>query len=104
MSGSKWNEKSIEFQTRLNRSRIHGIVKLAEDVNLDPKLASRLSIQECRFCFYNRGKRICGQGFTYYNCGNCEETNIYANTCIPKLCNECAKELSCCHACGAKID
>ena len=69
----------------------------------DSKAAARLYSQECKTCFYLRGS-VCGQAFTSYICGLCGTEQMHHNTCVPRLCRECATANELCRQCGGDID
>ena len=96
------NKFSVDHATRMSDSRVKYALELAENYAADPAHDKRIASQECLCCYYSIS--ICGQGFTSYICRVCGEEKIHANTNVPKVCIECAKEQKLCHKCGADMN
>jgi len=102
MMNYKWDSAAINSRTERKHTRIAAQREWISDVEADPKQEQRIARQECAVCFYTT--RICGQGFTSFNCQMCGREETYANTCVPALCLTCAVENGLCHDCGSDID
>lgn len=93
----------VNSNTRHSRMYFKERMKVAHQAEQDTKREQRLAAQECKLCFYLRG-RMAGQAFTDYQCRYCKETKSHPNTAVPNFCPECAKTLSICVDCGADLD
>jgi hypothetical protein len=98
----KWDSAAINWRTERKILRIDAQQEWMTNVETDPKSEQRLAAQECVVCFYTT--RICGQGFTGFECQMCGREETWANTCVPDLCLTCAIENGLCHDCGADIN
>ncbi len=97
----KWDAPAVNVHTERTYRRILLAKEFLNDTVKDPRAEERIRRQECVVCFYTT--RICGQGFTEYTCQMCGSKQQHANTCVPKLCDSCAKTHSLCRHCGADI-
>lgn len=96
------NLDEVQFQTRRGQWWEKDVVKLAKKVTEDPDKELRLVNNLCKRCAYTN--TIAGQAFTSYQCGICEQEQIYHNTSTPVLCLKCAKQHNLCVGCGADLN
>ena len=66
----------------------------------DADRAERLKERECLCCFYLRGTRLAGQGFTEWSCLSCGAKDMHGNTSVPHYCVGCADKMRICTRCG----
>jgi hypothetical protein len=92
------------MNTHFNMKNIQHMRNKLAAFDTDPKLEERKSKQLCKHCFFVNNNRIAGQSFTNHNCGLCRKVMTFSTTDTDKFCLECAKKLSVCKHCGAKID
>src|SRR5271155_418111 len=97
----RWDAAGVDSRTDRTKLRIKVQEEWLKQVKRDPRIAERKQRQECVVCFYTQ--RICGQGFTRYNCGMCEVEINWPNTCVPILCEGCARKNSLCMKCGGDL-
>ena len=95
------NKFSVDQATQMSVMRVKSTLNLAGNYTLDPDHDNRMTLQECLCCYYSIS--IAGQAFTSYICGVCGKEKNHANTNVPKVCMECAKEYKLCHQCGSDI-
>ena len=77
-------------------------VNKCKQVVEDPDKAIRLESQECVACFYS--SKIGGSVVTSRPCGSCEAMIHCGNSCIDRLCMDCAQKYRLCKHCGADIN
>lgn len=74
-----------------------------QDCLKDPEKKTRLSAQECQYCFYV-DSRIGGCACTDWKCKECGKEQIAGSTCVPMYCADCALKGGMCRHCGAEIN
>lgn len=98
----KWDAKAINEWTNRAQRRIRSAKEFVEAVETDPNKEQRFKNLLCVVCYNTT--QICGQGFTAATCQSCESSFMWPNTCVPKLCTQCAQNLDACQKCGADIN
>lgn len=83
----KWEER-IKSQTEISGFLARDMIRNVANYQADAKKDVRLSVQECKACFYFRRGGIAGQAFTTYNCELCGVEKQYHNTAVPHNCGE----------------
>lgn len=78
-------------------------VKNLERYENDNHKSRRLSVSECKTCFYLDGGRISPQAFRNYVCNHCENEYTHHNYDVPDYCPNCCKEHSVCRRCAANL-
>jgi hypothetical protein len=101
MMRHKWDAAGIAARTERTLLRVRVQEGWLHNIRTDPKRNQRVNAQECVVCYYTT--RICGQGFTRYNCADCGVEHNHGNTCVPLLCTSCAKKRAACERCGGNI-
>ena len=91
---------TIEIRTSQNKERSSSLI---EKVNKFSSSKSGID-GECKCCSYLYPERIGGAAITQTECGLCEKTLVFGNTCVDVLCKKCATENLLCKRCGADID
>ena len=89
--------------THWAQERVKGVEKHHLQFQTDPEKVKRVEAQECMVCYYYTG-RIGGSAMTTAECGLCETTKTFGNTCVDVLCEECAKKHNLCIHCGGDMD
>lgn len=93
-----------KFKFQIQKVRIENALKFAEALYHDSDKEERTSQSVCIWCWYSRHSKICGQGFTLWTCDSCKIEDRYPNTCVPRLCNDCAKNYSLCAFCSGDVN
>ena len=78
------------------------MVDLCRRQGNDEDKAARILAQECQGCFYLR--KAGGAMMTSRQCGLCDTEVHSCNTCIDRLCTDCARKNRLCKHCGGDID
>jgi hypothetical protein len=98
----KLTEDLIARRNNYSSWRYEDTVEAIKDYETDSKKNSRLSLMECKSCYYLKTKAAL-QAFTDYECRNCGSIKKYHNSNIPTYCEDCCKEHDVCCRCGANI-
>jgi len=77
-------------------------VRRCEALVNDADRAGRLFVQQCRACYYMRG-RIGGATVTKSPCRGCDVVLVSGNTCTDRLCRQCATDYDLCRHCGGDM-
>ena len=84
--------------TELAKSKVERAIEKAKNIEQDAHKDARLSVNECKACFYF--DRIGGSAITSRECMCCHEVQTYASTSTDVLCKPCAEKHSLCKHCG----
>jgi len=96
------NERTIEYDTHMSKRRCDEFIATAKKLEADPDKEKRLEKQECKTCYYIKG-RVGGQAITTKPCGLCETEMVFGSTSTDKICKPCGKEQYLCVHCGGDI-
>lgn len=94
-----WSADDIKSTGESRALHFRDALRRYELARTDGKRDQRQASYECRFCFYF-GHGMAGQAFTEYTCKGCGTEQMYANTAVPKLCDDCATKMDACRRCG----
>jgi len=89
---------SVKNATYRAQSYVERCTAVVNDTNKE----KRLKEQECKVCYTS--SKIGGAALCSSQCGICQKTLHYSNTCIDILCKDCAKEHNLCKHCGGDIE
>jgi hypothetical protein len=77
-------------------------VKAIHHWETDKYQSGRLSVSECKTCYYlKNGASL--QAFTNYICKNCNQEKNHHDSSTPDYCPDCCKEHNVCRRCGADV-
>jgi hypothetical protein len=98
-----WTAKDVACtgETRLRAFR--DVLRRYELARKDANHDQRVSVRQCRYCFYF-AHGVAGQAFTEYTCRGCGEDELHPNTAVPKLCGKCAVTFDACRHCGGSME
>ena len=97
-----FTNQDVHRATEIGRLRVRDALKLAAQLQDDPRRDSRLKRGMCAPCFY--AFRLAGQAMTRYTCAICEDQQMHHNTAVPKLCGPCGNHHGLCVQCGGLLD
>lgn len=100
---TRFDKYSMVNASSLAKYYVEEALRRADNIRLDSDMVERLSLQECKACFYVMG-RIGGAAVTTQPCACCGVNQSYGSTCTDALCLNCAKEYSLCKHCGGDLD
>lgn len=83
------------------QQRIKAAIKLAQELQQDPRSADRLAAQECRTCYYIPG--LGGAAMTTQACMCCGTEQQFSSTNTDVLCPNCAAKHNLCKHCGGDL-
>ena len=99
----KFDLCALVFATSCAADHADRFLADAERYRKDEKRAERTAERRCRRCYY-LVHRVCGQSFQEWSCTSCQQSFTHHNTCVPRLCYECATKYTACVECCADLD
>jgi hypothetical protein len=100
---SKIDRCIIHNASYQSKNYVKKYIELGEKLKTDPDKKNRLDVHECMSCFYIFHGRVGGSMMTDAECGICGKIMHFSNTCVDKLCDECANKYQLCKRCGSDI-
>lgn len=94
---------AMTSSTYFSRQMYLDVIDRADRSRQDLSKEERLKKCQCKACFYIRGRLGCA-AITERPCSGCGKRVTCGNTCIDKLCMDCAKKHSLCVHCGGDLE
>lgn len=92
----KWDLCAVLTETAVSRDYLERASRAAADSQRVERLAAR----ECAACYYLRGRQGAAMSSETECAAGCGRRIVSGNSCLDRLCPECADVLSLCVYCG----
>ncbi len=97
-------KEEVEYRTDRNKQYSEVALKKLKRFKKDPDWEKRLSVQECKYCYYINNNRIGCAALTESNCRICDKSIMFSSTVLDDCCESCAKEHGVCKHCLSKME
>ncbi len=96
--------ENIIWKNSIAGEAIDNLYKRLKKLEYDENKEGRLSLRNCPYCFYIKGRGIVLQGKREQACKSCNELKIYYTSEEFDFCKKCSEEYDICVKCGADIN
>jgi len=94
----------LQFSTVLAKREIESTRNRLKRFDLDKDRDERRAQHTCPRCWYLRGARIVGHGYTRWTCRSCGVEDTHSNTGVPELCDSCCEKYGACRECSGDVN